>query len=77
MESPFHSLVDLFKQLGLPHEPAQIRVFIESNRQQCLGCAVQDAPVWSASQAAFLREAIAEDADWAIAAESLADLLCR
>lgn len=77
MESPFHSLVDLFKQLGLPHEPAAIRAFIERNRSACLGCSVQDAPVWSESQAAFLREAVEADADWAIAAESLADLLCR
>lgn len=77
MESPFHSLVDLFKQLGLPHEPAAIQRFIEHNRSACLGCSVQDAPVWSESQAAFLREAVEADADWAIAAESLADLLCR
>lgn len=77
MESPFHSLVDLFKQLGLPHEPSAIQVFIESNRSACQGCSLEDAPVWSASQAAFLREAVEADADWAIAAESLADLLCR
>lgn len=77
MESPFHSLVDLFKQLGLPSEPAAIQAFIDSNRSACVGCSVQDAPVWSPSQAAFLRTAIDDDADWAIAAESLADLLCR
>ncbi|MDM4768061.1 DUF2789 family protein [Pelomonas sp. SE-A7] len=77
MESPIHSLVDLFKQLGLPHEPAAIEAFIAKHRPQCQGCAIQDAPMWTPVQASFLREAIEDDADWAIAAESLTELMCR
>ena len=77
MDSGHHGIQELFRQLGLPAEPAQIDAFIARHRPDSLGCALHAAPVWTAAQAAFLQEAIAADADWALPAEWLADAMCR
>ena len=54
----------LFDQPGLPSDSKQISAFIQShklsNQQR-----IENAAFWSVSQAAFLREAILEDSDWA------------
>ncbi len=71
------SLNDLFRQLGLPDEDSAIEAFIARARPEALGCSLSGAPCWSPAQAAFLQEAIAEDADWAVAAEQLTARLCR
>lgn len=68
---------ELFAQLGLPATEAAIAAFITRHRPDALGCALADAPVWTPSQAAFLREAIAADDEWALAAEWLTEALCR
>jgi hypothetical protein len=62
---------DLFEQLGLPSEEADIRRFM--SRQPKLPDTVRlaDAPFWSASQAQFLREEILQDADWAEVVDQL------
>ena len=67
----------LFAQLGLPSSEGAIAAFILRHRPDALGCALPDAPVWTASQAAFLREAIAADAEWALQAEWLEEALCH
>lgn len=77
MGNGHHPLRELFEQLGLPSTPAAIDAFIAQHRPAALGCALPDAPVWTAAQAAFLREAIAADADWALPAEWLSEALCR
>lgn len=77
MDTPFHPLSDLFKQLGLPSRPAEIEAWILSHRPQAQGCALPEAPVWSPAQADFLRQAVADDADWALPAEALSERLCR
>lgn len=77
MSNGHHPLSELFDQLGLPSAPAEIDAFIERHRPTSLGCALPDAPVWTPAQAAFLREAIAADADWALPAEWLSNALCR
>jgi hypothetical protein len=65
MEAPVHSMASLFMQLGLAAEPAAIDAFIKQHAPLADGVQLADAPFWSDGQAAFLREEILEDADWA------------
>jgi hypothetical protein len=65
MENLIHRLSDLFRQLGLPDEPAAMEAFIASHRPLPQGISLADAKFWTPSQAQFLREEISEDADWA------------
>ncbi|MDP3843889.1 MAG: DUF2789 domain-containing protein [Oxalobacteraceae bacterium] len=65
MEQPVHPLEELFKQLGLPTEPEAIDRFIVTHAPLAADVALADAPFWTPAQAAFLREEILEDADWA------------
>lgn len=65
MESPIHRIGDLFRQLGLPDEPAAIEAFLTEHRPQPGDVLLADLPMWTPSQAAFLREEIAKDGDWA------------
>ena len=71
MENTDHQLSDLFKQLGLPHEPQEVAQFIAQHQGACRHCNLLEASIWSPSQLAFLNEAIAQDADWAGVAERL------
>ena len=75
MESTAHSLSNLFKQLGLPHEPQEVAQFITQHQGACHHCSLLEAPIWTSSQLAFLKEAIAQDADWAGVAERLQSAL--
>ena len=72
MDPHFHRLSDLFRQLGLPNDPAAIDAFIAANRPLGPGVNLADAPFWLPSQAQFLREALAVDADWAEVVDALA-----
>jgi hypothetical protein len=65
MESPAHEMAQLFEQLGLPSDEASIVEFISTHGHLHTGLALSEAPFWTLSQAAFLREAIQADADWA------------
>ncbi len=65
MQAQLHSMSHLFAQLGLPADDAAIESFIASHRPLASGTALYRAPFWSASQRAFLKEEIIEDADWA------------
>ncbi len=70
MDSAYHSMVNLFQQLGLPSEPEKIDDFIV--RHRCLMEGPLDAaPFWTDSQAEFLREAVAEDSNWSEAVDQL------
>lgn len=71
MDQAHHQMSDLFCQLGLPDEPAAIAEFIRCHRPLPAGMLLCDAPFWSDSQARFLREAIANDADWAEVVDAL------
>jgi hypothetical protein len=75
METSFHHLSDLFSQLGLPSDPAEVARFIREQGPLPAGVALADAPLWSRSQAAFLREQLADDADWAEVVDALNALL--
>ncbi len=72
MEAPFHDLADLFRQLGLPDDPAAIEQFIGSHRPLPPGMRLCEAPFWTTSQAQFLRDDIRDDADWSVVADALA-----
>ena len=71
MQLTDHSLGDLFAQLGLPHEEADVRAFVASHRSLPGDVKLADAPFWSESQARFLREEALEDADWAEVVDQL------
>lgn len=65
MESGVHKFSDLFRQLGLPDDPASIDAFIATHRPLASDISLADAAFWNASQRDFLKQEITEDADWA------------
>lgn len=65
METPVHTLGDLFAQLGLPAGEDEVEHFIARHRPMPDDMLLPDAPFWTPSQAQFLREEWREDADWA------------
>ncbi|MBS1189245.1 MAG: hypothetical protein H6R10_1037 [Rhodocyclaceae bacterium] len=71
MEMGIPSLNDLFAQLGLPSGPADIERFIATHSPLPESLKLDEAPFWSPSQAAFLREEILEDSEWAELIEGL------
>ncbi|WP_434631776.1 DUF2789 domain-containing protein [Chromobacterium sp. CV08] len=74
MDTSNHLLPGLFRQLGLPDEPAAIRAFISSHPLPPR-TPLADAPYWTPAQAAFLRQALDCDAEWSEAVDELAVLL--
>ena len=66
-----HTMQDLFDQLGLPNSTQPIDDFVRQHRPLPNDMRLADAPFWSDSQAAFLREKIREDGDWALLVDSL------
>lgn len=75
MRGNVNTLSDLFKQLGLPDDPASIRDFIGRHEGICKDCTLPHAPIWNDHQRAFLEQAVAEDSDWSLPAEALAGML--
>ncbi|MEZ5627834.1 DUF2789 domain-containing protein [Denitromonas sp.] len=71
METPVHPLSALFAQLGLPDDSASIDAFIARHAPLAGDVPLAAAPFWSPAQASFLREEIAEDADWAEVVDTL------
>ena len=71
MEPPVHRFGDLFRQLGLADRPAEIAAFLARHRPLPARMALADAPFWSAAQSRFLREGIADNADWAQVVDTL------
>ncbi|HET8869626.1 MAG TPA: DUF2789 domain-containing protein [Aquabacterium sp.] len=65
MEHGYHSFSELFRQLGLPDGQTDIERFIAMHSPLPKGVALADAPFWDRSQSSFLKEELAEDADWA------------
>ncbi|HSH73975.1 MAG TPA: DUF2789 domain-containing protein [Methylophilaceae bacterium] len=65
METPAHSINNLFAQLGLDSDDASIASFIQTHGPLDHKVVLSEASFWTASQAAFLREEITKDADWA------------
>ncbi|MFZ5466796.1 MAG: DUF2789 domain-containing protein [Pseudomonadota bacterium] len=75
MEHGFHPLSELFAQLGLANDTKSIEAFIARHRPLAHDVTLAEARFWSESQRQFLRESIAQDADWAEAVDHLDALL--
>lgn len=75
MQTGIHTLEDLFAQLGLPNGESDIAAFIKRHSPLPDFIKLADAPCWTSSQAAFLREELAEDADWAEVIDQLSAAL--
>jgi diphthamide synthase (EF-2-diphthine--ammonia ligase) len=73
----FFTMADLFRQLGLPSEAQAIDKFIRQHQGVCRQHTLVAAPLWNDSQRQFLKEAIAQDSDWAIVAEKLTSQLSQ
>jgi hypothetical protein len=71
METPVHTMTNLFAQLGLRSDPEAIASFIAAHSPMAQDIKLADAPFWTGAQARFLREEIIEDADWAEVIEQL------
>jgi len=75
MEIQQHTLSDLFAQLGLPSDASVIERFVAAHSPLPPGVRLAEAFFWTPAQAAFLREEILEDADWAELVDALNELL--
>lgn len=69
------NLDTLFEQLGLPAGDGAIETFVRAHGPVPEGRPLWEEPFWSPSQAAFLKEAWEEDADWVEAVDELSALL--
>ncbi|CAG8864580.1 hypothetical protein PS627_01102 [Pseudomonas fluorescens] len=77
MEPTKHEFSDLFKQLGLADDATSIDQFITSHSPLKNEIKLVDAPFWSDSQREFLKEAVLDDADWAVPFDQLNEALRR
>lgn len=69
------NLNNLFAQLGLDDTDQNVTDFIRDHSPLPGAVKLADAAFWTKSQADFLSEAVALDADWAIVVEQLDALL--
>lgn len=67
-------MTNLFLQLGLSAEEADIASFIEQH-QLAEDIALTDAPFWSEGQRQFLRETLDKDNPWAMIVDALNESL--
>ena len=72
MDTTFPTQTNLFQQLGLADDPRAIARFITVHRPLPGHVALWEAAFWSPSQARWLREEIADDANWTGVVDSLA-----
>ena len=70
MDSPTHDLQGLFDQLGLPSDEQSIDRFIADHRLPD-DVKLIEADFWNERQAAFLKEELRIDADWARVVDEL------
>lgn len=75
MDTNAHTLETLFAQLGLASGEAAMEQFVAAHRPLDSELALEEAPFWNQGQAAFIREALEEDSDWAEAVDELNALL--
>jgi hypothetical protein len=64
MQQTMINMRSLFAQLGEPSDEGSVRRFVDLNSPLPDGMRLHEAPFWSPSQAAFLREALLQDSDW-------------
>ena len=75
METPIHSMVSLFNQLGLDSTEEDVKNFINKNSPLPSSIVLHKADFWNTSQASFLKQMIDEDADWAEIVDQLNTML--
>lgn len=75
MDVSTYRLDMLFAQLGLPNSEEEIETFLEQHSPLPEDVLLYNAPFWTPSQAQFLKQAIKEDADWALVVDELSTLL--
>lgn len=76
MEMGQHGMAELFEQLGLGNSPEEIKDFVKNHRHKRDSAPIHEASFWTASQSAFLQQAIEQDADWAELVDQL-DVMLR
>ena len=76
MEMQFHTLNQLFAQLGLPSDDQSIDHFIERHKPIASQQKLHDLPFFSPHQRDFLQQARDTDADWSAVIDDL-DCLMR
>ncbi len=76
MNNAIHYFDELFAQLGLPNENHEIAHFLTIHTSMADGLRLPDAPYWTRSQAAFLRESLLQDSDWSGLVDQLSKALC-
>lgn len=59
------TFTELFKQLGLANDGQSIASFLMSHRPLNASTRLEDATFWTPGQSHFLKEQLANDADWA------------
>ena len=64
MDTSIHTMKTLFAQLGLSTSDTAMDNFMENNHLPA-EIPLESAAFWSAGQAQFIHEAIADDSDWA------------
>ncbi|MFT7115359.1 MAG: hypothetical protein ACI9I0_000563 [Rhodoferax sp.] len=75
MEIFHHHFSELFAQMGLPSDPQGITQFLTQHLPLAGDVRLPDAAFWSPAQAAFLREALLRDSNWAELAAQLSEAL--
>ncbi|MFV9473534.1 DUF2789 domain-containing protein [Advenella sp. RU8] len=75
MDKSYHRFSELFAQLGLPSDEAGIRNFLIQHSPLPPDVLLEDAPFWSESQSALLKEEKIDDADWAEVIDQLNNAL--
>ncbi|WP_220719912.1 DUF2789 domain-containing protein [Agarivorans litoreus] len=76
MESAIHTLSDLFAQLGLDPSINAIAEFVAEHAPIPSEVPLHQAAFWTPTQAAFLLEAVQQDADWVELVDQL-DVMLR
>lgn len=71
MEGNFHTMSNLFAQLGLAADPDAIEGFIARHRPLGNDVPLYRAPFWTSAQRGFLKEEIIGDSDWAVVIDDL------
>jgi len=66
---------ELFAQLGLPYDSWSIAKFLSTHAGMAQDIRLPDAPFWTASQAAFLRESLSQDSEWSGPVDQLSKAL--
>lgn len=75
MNNAVHHFGELFAQLGLPSDADAIGHFLTIHASMADGFRLPDAPYWTRSQAAFLRESLLQDSDWSGLVDQLSKAL--